>query len=55
MIVSDDHKWTLYYKIIMTILSALLLALTSVVNYDPKWCHNLEHHLWSSFTIVLYS
>ena len=23
----------------------LTLALSSVVNYDHKWCHNLEHHL----------
>jgi hypothetical protein len=33
MIVSDDHKCTLYYKIIMTIASALTLVLASV-NYD---------------------
>ncbi len=32
-IVSDDRNWTLYYKIIMTIASALTLVLASV-NYD---------------------
>jgi len=58
-------KWwpgscSLYYEIIMTIISvykctmALALALASVVNYEHKWRHNLEHHLQSSFTIVMY-
>jgi len=32
-IISDDCKWTLYYKIIMMIVSALPLALESVINY----------------------
>ncbi len=56
-IVSDDHKRTLYCKIIMTFMSALLLALASVINYDRKWCHklkrNLRSPLWSPF-IYLY-
>ncbi len=49
-IISDDCKWTLYYKIIMMIGSGLPFVLASVVNYDPKWRHNLEYHyghLWS--------
>ncbi len=32
-IVSDDHKWCLYYKWSFI----LVLALASVVNYDCKW------------------
>ncbi len=39
----------LYYKIIITNISALTFALASVTNYDHKWRHNLEyncdHHL----------
>ncbi len=31
-IVSDNGKWTLYYKIIMTVVSPLDLALASVIN-----------------------
>ncbi len=37
MIVSDDFKWTLYFKINMMIESALTLALASVITYDHKW------------------
>jgi hypothetical protein len=34
--VTDDLKRTLHYKIIMTIVSALRLALASAINYDRK-------------------
>jgi hypothetical protein len=37
-----------YYKTMITIVSYatnLTLAFSSVVNYDRKWRHNLEHHL----------
>ncbi len=53
-IISDDHKNTVYYKIIRTILSALPLALAKVISYNHKWCHNLKHHLWLSFMIAKY-
>jgi len=33
---------------------ALALVFASVVDYDRTWWHNLEHHLRSSFTIVIY-
>jgi hypothetical protein len=36
-----------YYKTMITIVSYapnLTLALSSLVNYDRKWRHNLEHH-----------
>jgi hypothetical protein len=36
-----------YYKTMITIVSYapnLTLALSSVINYDRKWQHNLEHH-----------
>jgi hypothetical protein len=36
-----------YYKTMIMIVSYtpnLMLALSSVVNYDRKWQHNLEHH-----------
>ncbi len=49
MIVSDDFKWSLYYKYAM----ALALASLSVVNYNLKWCSKLWHHLWSSLIIFL--
>ncbi len=39
-IVSDDHKWSLYYSVIYD----LHLTLASVVNYDQKWRYNLERH-----------
>ncbi len=48
-IVSDNHKWRLYYK-------CFISALASVINYASKWCHSLESHLLttleSSFMIV---
>jgi hypothetical protein len=41
----------------MNILLALALELASVISYDCKWSHNLEHHLLMtlevSFTIVV--
>ncbi len=40
-IVSDDHKWSLYYKCAYD----RNWALASVINYDRKWCYNLERHL----------
>jgi hypothetical protein len=56
----------LYYKNNLTIISdactmnillALALELASVISYDCKWSHNLEHHLLMtlevSFTIVV--
>jgi hypothetical protein len=52
-ILSDDHKWCLYYKCFIS----FALALASVVNYAHKWRHSLERHLLmtleSSFTIVI--
>ncbi len=39
-IVSDDRKWSLYYSVIYD----RHLTLASIVNYDRKWCYNLEHH-----------
>ncbi len=53
-LVSYDRKWTIYNNIIVIIASALPLDLASVINYDCKWWHYLEHHLQSSFTIVIY-
>ncbi len=53
MIISDDCKWSLYYKCIMAL--ALTLDLATVVNYDCKWRHNVEHHLQSSFMIIIYN
>jgi len=35
VILSDDCT--------INVLLALDLALASVINYAPKWCHNLEH------------
>ncbi len=47
----DHHDWYEHYKCV------LLLALASVVNYDRKWCLNLEQYLLktleASFTIVI--
>ncbi len=39
-IVSDDHKWTLYYSVIYD----HHLTFASIVNYDHKWRYNLERH-----------
>jgi len=48
MIVIYDHIDSgQYYKTLITIVSYapnLTLALSSVVNYDRKWRHNLERH-----------
>ncbi len=33
---------------------ALALVLASAVDYNRMWWHNLEHHLQSSLTIVIY-
>ncbi len=60
-IASDNHKWTLYLKIIMTIQSTLTLTLASFINYDCKWCSKIvasliiviQMTLEASFTIVL--
>ncbi len=40
MIVSDDHKWSLYYSFIYD----RHLTLASIINYDRKWHYNLERH-----------
>jgi len=29
----------------------MILTLASVVNYDRKWCYNLERHLLTTFFI----
>jgi hypothetical protein len=51
--VSDDRKWSLYYKCAYD----CNWALASVVDYDRKWCYNLERHLLmtlgASITIVI--
>jgi hypothetical protein len=54
----NDHG--LHHKTTIMIVSYapnLALALASVINYDCKWCRNLEHHLLktleASFTIVM--
>jgi hypothetical protein len=39
-IVSDDHKWSLYYSVIYD----RHLTLASIINYDRKWRYNLERH-----------
>ncbi len=39
-IASDDHKWSLYYSVIYD----RHLTLASIINYDRKWCYNLERH-----------
>ncbi len=44
-IVSDDCKWSLYYKCVI----ASALAIASVINYDRKWCSKLL-----SLMIVIY-
>jgi hypothetical protein len=53
-IINDDRKWRLYYKCSFT----LVLALASIVNYNCKWCYNLERHLLmtlaSSIMIVIW-
>ncbi len=53
MIVSDDCKWALYFKIIKIIVSELTFALASVINDDRKWRNNWERPLQSSFTMVV--
>jgi hypothetical protein len=39
-IISDDRKWSLYYNVIYD----CHLTLASIVNYNRKWCYNLERH-----------
>ena len=47
MIIGDSCKWRLYYKCVVHLALALALTLTfaCVINYEHKWCQNLEHHL----------
>jgi hypothetical protein len=53
-IVSDNRKWSLYYKWAYD----RNWALASVVKYDRKWRYNLERHLLmtlgASITIVIH-
>jgi len=34
-----SHEWCQYFKCVLT------LVLASVINYDRKWCHTMEHNL----------
>ncbi len=36
-----------------TLALAYALALASVVNYDPKWHYNLEHHLLMTLAVSI--
>ncbi len=55
-IVSDDHRWCLYYKCVIALALPLAIALASVINCDHEWRHNLERHTLTtpkaSFMIV---
>ncbi len=53
MIVSDDHKWCLYYKMCFTLAVAYALALASVITYDRKWRFNLECHLLMTLAVSI--
>jgi hypothetical protein len=36
-----------------TLTLAYALALASVINYDCKWCYNLEHHLLTTLAVSI--
>jgi hypothetical protein len=44
-------------KMCFALALAYAVALASIINYDLKWCYNLEHHLLTtiaaSITIVI--
>ncbi len=47
IVIYDRIESGQYYKTMIMIVSYapnLTLALSSVINYDHKWRHNLEHH-----------
>ncbi len=45
MIIGDSCKWRLYHKCVVPLALALTLTFACVINYEHKWCQNLEHHL----------
>ncbi len=48
IVIYDNIDSGQYYKTMIMIVSYAphsTLALSSIVNYDRKWRHNLEHHL----------
>ncbi len=55
VIVNDDGKWCMYYKCVIALALALVLAFADAVNYDRKWCHNLERHSLMTLRGVIYN
>ncbi len=49
---SSGHPGCLYNKCCLDLTLALASALASKVNYNHKWCHNLEHHLLTTPVII---
>jgi hypothetical protein len=43
----DRHEWCLWGNCVLD----FTLALASVINYDRKWCHNMEHH----YRVIIYN